>query len=57
VKSPSEFFEVSTEHARTLFEVLSEQSKELVALGQKVIIESAKPLKEGAAKMFQGPAA
>jgi phasin len=57
VKSPSEFIEVSTEHVRKQFELLSEQSKELAALGQKVMIESAKPLKEGAAKMFQGPAA
>jgi hypothetical protein len=28
VKSPSEFLEVSTEHARKRFEVLSEQTKE-----------------------------
>jgi phasin len=34
VKSPSEFLEVSTEHARKRFEILSEQTKELTALSQ-----------------------
>ena len=56
VKSPSEFIEVSAEHTRTQLEVMTEQSKELTALSQKVMIEAAKPLKDSVAKMFQAPA-
>jgi phasin len=56
VKSPSEFIEISAEHARKQFEVLTGQSKEFTALSQKVMLEAAKPLKDGAAKMFQGAA-
>jgi phasin len=52
VKSPSEFIQVSTEQARKQFEVLSEQTKELTALSQKVMLETAEPLKAGAAKAF-----
>ena len=55
VKSPSEFIKVSTEQARKQFEVLSEQTKELTALSQKVMLETAEPLKAGAAKAFRGP--
>jgi phasin len=57
VKSPGEFIELSTQHARKQFEALSEQSKEIAALSQKVMLEAAAPLKAGAAKMFQGPVA
>jgi phasin len=57
VKSPSEFLEVSTEHARKRFEILSEQTKELTALSQKVMLETTEPLKSGAAKAFRGPLA
>ncbi len=52
VKSPSEFIQLSTEQARKQFEVLSEQAKELTALSQKVMLETAEPLKAGAAKAF-----
>jgi phasin len=55
VKSPSEFIQLSTEQARKQFDVLSEQSKELTALSQKVMLETAEPLKAGAAKAFGGP--
>jgi phasin len=55
VKSPSEFIEVSTTHAREQFEVLSVQTKELTALSQKVMLKTAEPLKAGAAKAFGGP--
>jgi phasin len=55
MKSPSEFIKVSTEQARKQFEVLSEQTKELTALNQKVMRETAEPLKTGAAKAFGGP--
>ena len=54
VKSPSEFIQLSTEQARKQFEVLSEQTKELTALSQKVMLETAEPLKAGAAKAFAG---
>jgi len=54
VKSPSEFVQLSTEQARKQFEVLSAQTKELTALSQKVMLETAEPLKAGAAKMFAG---
>ena len=54
VKSPSEFVTLSTEQARKQFEVLSAQTKELTALSQKVMLETAEPLKAGAAKMFAG---
>ncbi len=52
VKSPSEFIQLSTEQARKQFEVLSAQTKELTALHQKVMLETAEPLKAGAAKAF-----
>ena len=56
VKSLSEFFEISAEHARKQYEVLTGQSKEFAALSQKVMLEAAKPFNDGAAKMFQRPA-
>ena len=52
VKSPSEFFELSATHARKQLEVLSEQTKELTALAQKVATETSEPIKGGASKMF-----
>jgi phasin len=53
VKSPTEFLEASTEHARKQFEVLSEQTKELAELGQKAMRQATEPLKAGAAKAFR----
>src|SRR5947199_7487656 len=50
VKSPSVFVELSTEHARKQFETLTEQSKQLAALAQKVMLATAEPLKTGVAK-------
>jgi phasin len=52
IKSPSEFIERSTEHARKQFEVLTEQSKELAALGQKATLAITEPLKTGVTKAF-----
>jgi phasin len=52
VKSPSDFIELSTDHSREQFETLTEQTKELAALAQKVTLASAEPLKTGAAKAF-----
>jgi len=56
VKSPSELLALSTQHARKQFEVLSEQSRELAALGQKTMLAAAQPFTAGAARMFQTPA-
>jgi len=52
VKSFSEMIELSTGHARKQFETLSEQTKELTALAQKVATETSEPIKSGASKMF-----
>jgi phasin len=52
MKSPSAFLELSSEHARKQFETLSEQTKQLVAIAQKVTLASAEPLKTSAAKAF-----
>jgi phasin len=52
VKSPSDFIEMSTEHSRRQIETLTEQTKELAALAQKVTLASAEPLKTGVTKAF-----
>jgi hypothetical protein len=52
VKSPSEFIELSTERARQQFATLTEQTKELAALAQKVTLASTEPLKAGVTKAF-----
>lgn len=52
VKSPSEFFELSTSHSRRQLETLTEQTKELTALAQKITLATAEPLKTGANKAF-----
>ena len=52
VKSPSEFFELSTNHSRKQFETLTEQAKELATLAQKVSMATVEPLKTGATKAF-----
>jgi phasin len=43
-KSPSEMLELWTTYARKQFEVLTEQTKELAMLGQRVATETAEPL-------------
>ena len=52
VKSPSDFIELSTEHSRKQFETLTEQTKELAALAQKVMLSTAEPLKTDVTKAF-----
>jgi phasin len=52
VKSPSEFIELSTERAREQLATLTEQTKELAALAQKVTLASTEPLKAGVTKAF-----
>ena len=52
VKSPSDFIELSTEHSRKQFETLTEQTRELSALAQKVTLATAEPIKTGVTKAF-----
>jgi phasin len=52
VKSPSEFIQVSTEHAKHQLETMAEQAKELAELTQQVTLTTAEPLKTGFAKAF-----
>jgi phasin len=51
-KTLSEVIELSSTHARKQFETLTEQSKELGALAQKVATETAEPIKSGMTKAF-----
>jgi phasin len=44
VKSPSEMLELWTTHARKQFETLTEQTKGLTMLGQRVVTESTEPV-------------
>ena len=41
VKSPSEFFELSTNHSRKQFETFTEQARQLATLGQKAALTTA----------------
>jgi phasin len=45
VKSPSEFVELSTEHAQRQLTVLTEQTKQLAALGQQMTLATAEPMR------------
>src|ERR1700731_1242497 len=49
-KTLSEMVELSSTHARKQFETLTQQSKELSALAQKVATETAEPIKSGVSK-------
>jgi len=52
-KEPSAIVELWTAHAKKQFEMLSEQTKELSALGQKIASESAEPLTRGVNQAFK----
>ena len=52
VKSPTAFVELWTEHARKQVETLTEQSKQLAALAQKVMLTTAELLKTRGANPF-----
>src|SRR6516225_1333083 len=52
-KSPSEAIELSTAQMRKQLETLSEQSKELATLAQKIATETAEPIREGVNKAFK----
>jgi phasin len=51
-KSLSEIIELYSTHARKQFEAMTEQTKELTALAQKVMTETAEPIKNGMNKAF-----
>ena len=51
-KSLSEVIELSTAHTRKQFETVTEQTKELAALAQKIVAESSEPIKSGVNKVF-----
>ena len=53
VKSLSEVVELSTAHARKQFDALQAQAKELSTLAQKVVTETAEPIKEGFSKVVR----
>ena len=53
VKSPSDFVELSTKHARQQYETLTGQGKELAGLAQKVATETAEPIKSGVSKAMK----
>ena len=52
VKSLSEAVELSTAHARKQFEVVTEQTKDLTSMAQKVATDASEPLKTGVTKAF-----
>ncbi len=52
-KGPSEMMELWASHARKQFEMLSEQTKELTALGQKMAGKSAEPITRGVNQTFK----
>jgi phasin len=53
VKSLAEAVELSTAHLRKLYETMTEQSKELSALAQKVAADTTEPLKESMSSAFK----
>jgi phasin len=52
VKTMSEMVELSTAHARKQFEALTQQTKDLNALAQKVATETSEPIKSGMSRAF-----
>jgi phasin len=52
VKSPTEFVELSTAHARKQFDTMVAQTRELTELAQKVTTKITEPLKAGVATAF-----
>jgi hypothetical protein len=52
-KAPSDIVELWTTHARKQFEMLSEQTKELTALGQKIAGERTEPIARSVNQAFK----
>ena len=44
VKSPSEFFQLSADHTRKQFEVVTQQAQHLAGLAQKVTTDAVQPM-------------
>ncbi len=51
--TPSDLIELWTSHGRKQFEILSEQSKELTAIGQKIAGQSAEPIARSVSQAFK----
>jgi phasin len=51
-KSPAEFIELATAHARKQFDIVAEQNKELCALAQETATAAAKPIKTSVSKVI-----
>jgi phasin family protein len=52
-KAPSDIAELWTAHCRKQFETLTEQTKELTALGQKTAAESTEPIARSVNQAFK----
>jgi len=52
VKSPSEFLELSTAHARKQFDTFTKQAQHLTVLAQKVTTDAVEPLQAGVKSAF-----
>ena len=52
-KTPSEFFEVSTDHMRRQWATVSDQTKQLAELAQSATAATTEPLKSGFEKVFK----
>ena len=52
-KSPSEFIEVSLNHARRQFEPITEQTRELASIAQQAATTSIEPLTNGVTGAFR----
>lgn len=52
VKSPSEFLAAATDYSRKQFDSLTEQTRDLTALAQRVTLATVEPLKAGVSKAF-----
>ena len=55
VKSPSEFFQLSTDLAQQQLETLTKQTQQLAALAQQVTLATTEPLKTGLTKASLAP--
>lgn len=53
VKSLSDAVELTTAHARSQFDAVSAQTRELAGLAQKVAVITAEPIKDGVSKAFK----
>jgi hypothetical protein len=53
VKSPAELADLSSTHARKQLELAAEQMKDLTALTQRVVNETAAPIRTGMAEPFR----